>query len=330
VVARGKDFTWLRERHLWIAIGIVSVAVVVQLSRRILLLLPYMVVGTGLSDVSLPTLYFLDPMYDPTFYIKKFLWLENNAILTLFLLCGLPFFFKRTGFSYYCILLFSVLFMMTNTLSHAAIRYAYYLQAFLILPASAIALYMLDYSFGIVQNSPFLVTSPLKGFLTTALLIIVIMGASSYMKLHHLTDFSNPSGIHTREDAYYIDYRTSAQYLKTHYHDGDLVISIIPDTLTYYSKIESHYFVQNYTIQQVFYDPSEASPMYLEKIKGKPTLTDINKLLQALSNHRRTWIVAVPYSLFPLFMGPEMAGYVNTWGKVVYESYNARIYLLQS
>ena len=103
-------------------------------------------VGTGLSDVSLPTLYFLDPMYDPTFYIKNFLWLENNALLTLILIGGLPFIFKQTGLSYYCALLFSLIFFMTNLLSHAAIRYAYYFEPFLILPASAITVYMLDSS----------------------------------------------------------------------------------------------------------------------------------------------------------------------------------------
>jgi Dolichyl-phosphate-mannose-protein mannosyltransferase len=330
LVVRRKEFTWLREKHLWIAVGLVGLAVVVQLSRRLLILLPYLVVGTGLSDVSLPTFYFLDPMYDPTFYLMNFLWLENNVLLTLFLLGGLPFFCKQTGFSYYCTLLFAVLFMMANTLSHAAIRYAYYLQPFLILPASAMALYTLDCCIGIVQSSRSRTISLLKGSVTVTLFAMVVLGSSFFMKLYRLTDFSNPSGVHTREDAYYIDYRTSAQYLKSRYQDGDLVIAVVPDSLTYYSNIECHYYAQDYTIRQVFYDPSEFSPMYLEKIAGKPTLTDINELREALSNHRRTWIVAAPHNIFTLLLGSEMTELINKWGKVVYESYNAKIYLLQS
>jgi hypothetical protein len=330
VVVRGKDFTWLREKHLWLAVGMVGVAVVVQLSRRILLLIPYLVVGTGLSDVSLPTLYFLDPMYDPTFYLRNLLWLENNAVLTLFLVGGLPFFFKRLGLFYYCILLFSVLFIMTNTLSHAAIRYTYYLQTFLILPASATAIYMVDFFIKKIRVYQFHTINYLKYSVTFMVIASFIVGSSFSMKLYRINGFSNSSGLHTRVDAYYIDYRTSAQYLKSHYQDGDLVISIVPDALAYYSNIESHYYAQNFTMRQIFYDISESSPMYLEKIAGKPTLAGINELRETLSHHRRAWIVAAPYSLFPFLVGPDMAAYINKWGRVVYESYNARVYLLQS
>ena len=84
--------------------------------------------------------------------------------------------------------------------------------------------------------------------------------------MYRLTGFINPSGIHTRDDAYYIDYRTSAQYLKSHYLNGDLIISILPDAVSHYADLESHYYVQHYTFRQVFYDPSESSTLYLEKI----------------------------------------------------------------
>jgi hypothetical protein len=330
VIVRGRDFTWLREKHLWIAMGLVGVAVVVQLSRRILLQLPYLVVGTGLSDVSLPTLYFLDPMYDPTFYIKNFLWLENNALLTLFLIGGLPFFFKRGELSYYCTLLFSLLFIMTNLLPRAAIRYAYYFEPFLILPSSAIIIYILGCIFYVEQDSRSHALSLLKWTVAVTLLTLIIVVSSPILKLYRLTGFSHPAGIHTRDDSYYIDYRTSAQYLKSRYLTGDLVIATMPDALFYYANIEAQYYIQNYTMRQVFYDPSGFSPMYLERVAGKQTLTDIHALRETISSYRRTWFVSVPHSVLQLLVGPEIKDFIDKQGRVVYESYNARIYLLQN
>jgi hypothetical protein len=125
LVTKGRDISWLRDKHLWIAVTVICLGVALQLIRRILLQIPYLVVGTGLSDVSLPRPFFLDPMYDPTFYHKNFLWLENNVLLTLLLIGGLIFLRKRTGVSYYAALLLSILLMMTNLIPRATLRYVY-------------------------------------------------------------------------------------------------------------------------------------------------------------------------------------------------------------
>jgi hypothetical protein len=48
-----------------------------------------------------------------------------------------------------------------------------------------------------------------------------------------------------------------------------------------------------------------------------------------MNGNRRTWIVAVPYSLFLFISGHDIADYINKYGKVAFESYDARVYLLQ-
>jgi hypothetical protein len=90
------------------------------------------------------------------------------------------------------------------------------------------------------------------------------------------------------------------------------------------------HFVQDYTKRQVLYDPVDDSPRYLERMTGISAIRNFDELQDVLNRHRRTWIVAVPHSVFAFLSGPEIAGYVNKHGKVVYESYDARIYLLQS
>jgi dolichyl-phosphate-mannose-protein mannosyltransferase len=330
VVIQRKNLAWTREKHLWINVAIVGVAIVLQLCRRIMLQLPYLVIGTGLSDVSLPTLYFLDPMYDPTFYLKNFLWLENNVLLTLFFMVGLPLFWNHSALSYYRVLLISILLMMTNTLPHATIRYAYYIQPFLIMSSVSTIVYILDYSLQIFHSHRFYFNYRIKNLVTIVIISLLILGGSPFLKWYRLTGFSIPSGIHTRSDAYYIDYRSPARYLKSHYRDGDLVIAVAPTALSYYTDIEAHYFVQDYTFRQVLYDPSEFSLLYLERTAGKPTLSDFNAFREALSSHRRTWVVAVPYGVLQLLFGSDIVEFIDKWGRVVYESYNARIYLLGS
>jgi hypothetical protein len=150
------------------------------------------------------------------------------------------------------------------------------------------------------------------------------------MKLYRLNEFSYPSGVHTRDDVYYIDYRSSSEYIKNHYHEDDLVITVVPNALDYYSNVESQYFVQTYTMRQVFYDPSELSTRYLERIVGAPVIRTFDELKDITSNYRKVWLVTVPYSIFLRLSGQDIAKYIQKEGKVVYESYNARIYLLKS
>jgi hypothetical protein len=330
LVVTGQDSSWLRDKHLWIAVSLVVVAVALQLTRRILLLIPYLVVGTGLSDVSFPMPFFLDPMYDSTFYIKNFLWLENNAVLTLLLIAGLPLLFTHRGIAYYMTLLLSVLFMMTNLLERSTIRYVYYLQPFLILSAAAVALAITDGVGNIVPSFCLWISWLSRSTGLAAAVALIVLGSSLFLKLYRLNDFAYISGIHIRPDSYYCDYRSSAQYVKTHYQEGDLVIVAMPEILQYYGNMQGDYFVQDYTKIQVLFDPVNDSPRYLERMTGIPTIRNFNELKNILNQHRRTWIVAVPHGLFSRLSGYEIMEYICEHGKVVYESYDARIYLLQS
>jgi hypothetical protein len=150
------------------------------------------------------------------------------------------------------------------------------------------------------------------------------------MKLYRLSEFSYPSGVHTRNDVYYIDYRTSTEYVKDHYEKGDLIIDLVPDALEYYTGLKSDYFLQVYTMRQVFYDPSESSSRYLERIVGNPVIRDFDDLASVLSSHRKVWVIAAPDSIFMRMSGPEILPYLNREGRVVYESYNAKVVLVEN
>jgi hypothetical protein len=327
-VVKGKDLSWLRDKHLWIALGLVSLAVAIQLIRRLLLQIPYLVIGQGLSDVSLPSPYFLDPMYDPTFYLKNFLWLENNVVLTLLIVATLPLLFKHPSSAYYCTLLFTVLFLMANTLSNAAIRYVYYLQSFLILTSSAAVFFVLDYLTSHLAYRSLLSLRFLNNLITGSVIVLMTLYSSTFLSLYRLSYFSYPSGVHTRDGVYYIDYRGPSKYVRSEYQDGDLIISVVADALSYYVNLESHYFFQEYTMRQVFYDPTSRSSRYLERIVGNQVITSAREITELISDHRRVWVVSSPDSIFIRMTSPEVRTLIHQAGRIVYESYNSKVYLI--
>jgi hypothetical protein len=329
-VVKGKDLSWLRDKHLWIAVGLITVAVAAQLIRRLLLQIQYLVVGQGLSDVSMPTLYFLDPMYDPMFYVKNFLWLENNVLLTLLIVITLPMLYKRSGSAYYCTLLFTIIFLMTNTLANSATRYVYYLQPFLIVLSSMAVFIISDVSDNILANRYLLIHRSMKIIVALGCFIFISLSSSMFLKLFRLSDFSYPSGVHTRDNIYYIDYRTPSTYVKSHYLAGDLVIAVVADALSHYTSLESSYFFQHYTMRQVFYDPSGQSSRYLERIVGNPVITELTDMKEIMSNYKRIWIIASPDKIFLRMVNPEVKNFINQSGGVVYESYNSKVYLISN
>src|SRR5206468_2359933 len=83
VVMQPGDWSWLRNGHLWRCLGIAGLVVLAQQLYRMASGTPYLVVGSGLSELGLPTPYFLNAMYDPLFYVKSFLCLENNVVLSI-------------------------------------------------------------------------------------------------------------------------------------------------------------------------------------------------------------------------------------------------------
>lgn len=328
LAVKRKDFSWIRQKHLWGAVGLVAVAVTAQLVRRILQQVPYLVVGTGVSDVSYPTLFFLHPLYDPGFYVWNFLWLENNALLTALLICGLPLIRKEKGLAYVTSLLLAILFMMTNFIPHSTMRYAYYLQTFLILAASGVAVLLAERVRDIGRFTHVRWIDGVRVATAVGVCILLVLGSSVFLKLHRANGFMMLSGVHSRPDTYYIDYRTPAGYLKSHYQPEDLVISVVPGALDYYADIPSQYFFESYAARQVIFDPSESSSRYLERTVGVPVLRSASELEGILAMRRRAWVVAIPSTLFSRLAGSEVASYITQRGKVVYESYNARIFLL--
>lgn len=329
VTMHGRDQAWLRDPRVWLAGGAIVVVVGFQLGRRLLLSYPYLVVGQGLSNVTSPLPIFLESIYNPLFYIRNFLWLENNAVLTVLMLAGIPLCWRHKAYRFVVTLLLADLFLMTNLLPRPAIRYVFHLETFLILAASASLVHGFAWiRDGLAKGMPRIVHALLGGSAVVAG-FSVLAASSTWAHLHAINDFSQPAGLYVRPETYYVDYRGAGEALKSHLKPGDVVVSLFPDATLHYAQVRSDYFIEGLPRRQLFFDAGSGSPRLIERNIGTPTLTSLQDLQEVAARAPRVWIVATPFSLLHFYGGRGIHDWITANARVVHESYDARLYLLE-
>ncbi|HWP45758.1 MAG TPA: glycosyltransferase family 39 protein [Candidatus Limnocylindrales bacterium] len=327
VLVRWKDYKWIKEPHLWAAlIGIVTV-VLVQGFRRKVYTAKYLVIGEGLlSGVTLAPVFF-DPLYDPYYYVDNFFRAENHSIMTALSLVGLPLFVMNPGLRFFATILITVWFLFTNLFPLPTNRYLYHVQPYLIILAAATCVYYGDYLISLGKG----VISQTKSWINTMILVIpllVLFLATNpfILQLYRLSSLPNTGVVDTRYRTYQSDQKTSNQYIRDHWQEGDYVISATPDVTKYYAG-QSDAFLESFTTLIVVYAEQGKDFILQDKSIGVPSLIGLRDLKDAVNQHQRVWIAAVPNSMFNKLNTPEVLNYINTNFKVVYESYNAKIYL---
>jgi hypothetical protein len=301
--------------------------VILQFSRRILLNIPYIVVGKGLSDAGFK-LFFLDPMYDPWFYLENFLLSGNHLILTVVIIIGMPLIISNSATRYCITLLIVVIILLNNLIPNLSTRYAYFVQPFLILAASAILMRSISFIWILCGRFFPLTLSISNAILTITLpFVVLVLTNTEFLRMYRLK--SSPEWIiQTLPEVYAIDYRSTDYFLKSHLSSNDIVISLMPQTMEYYIGRRGNYYLQSYTNRQVFYDVSEVSTAYLDKYIGSRVIRNIRELMDVINNHRKIFLVATPYSSFRSSNDKSVDEFIVRNGKIIYESYNTRIYIL--
>jgi hypothetical protein len=324
----GKDLTWLKRKSVWLAAAMISVVVILQFSRRILLNIPYIVVGKGLSDAGF-TLFFLNPMYDPWFYLKDFLLSGNHLILTAIIIIGIPLIVVNAGIRYYTSLLVVVIILLNNLVPNLSTRYAYFSQPFLILSASSILIGYISFIRSLYSNFFFLTVSIITIILSVTIPFIVFaLTNTMFLQMYRLK--SSPEWmIQMLPEVYGIDYRSTDYFLKNHLLPDDIIVSLMPQTMEYYTGKKGNYYLQSYTDRQIFYDVSEVSSTYLDKYVGSQVIRNIKELMDVVNSHKRIYLVATPYAAFRSSNDKVIDEFFDRNGKIVYESYKTRIYKLE-
>ncbi len=141
---RWGEWWWLKQFHLYRCLFFMGAVVVAQYCSRMIAGASYLQVGSGLSNLTGPSLFLIAPGYQPMFYVDKLLLSENHVFFTLMILVGLPFCWRHLGFRYVIVSLATLFVLHTNFLAALSPRYCYYFQPLVIMGGVAATIMLYD------------------------------------------------------------------------------------------------------------------------------------------------------------------------------------------
>ena len=332
MVIRPGEWWWLKEFHLYRCLFFIGVVVVAQYCSRTIAGSPYLMVGSGLSNVAGPSLFFLTPAYTPEYYIDR-LWLaENHVFFTIMIFLGLPFCWAKRGFRYIFTILVMLWFCHTNFLAALSPRYCYYYQPLVILAGTAATIMLYDrlvsLAHGAGNSTVARVAAHATGIAVLALLFL--QSNESLMKEYTLSSKGNEPTLMTRMHMYRYDYRGAAEYVKNHFRPGDRIIPGIPHVFGWYAGMPGDYTMDTLLGTKTGYDQLLTEPRFIDKFAGLPVVRNVTELREVVSPAHRTWVVFAPYANFEKLSSPSVMEYLNQMSKIEFESYRAKVMLVEA
>jgi hypothetical protein len=349
VAYKAPDLSWLKNKHVWASLGLLLLVIFLQQSRRILYQDLYLMINGRLAELSLPQPFFLQPMYDPFFYINNFFLPENNMILTLVLIAGAVLVFKNKSLRYLYVILLVPILCLTNLLPIYAYRYSFYMVSFLILAASGVLFTFYDYIKRFIGDQGGVARFSASLCLVAMCAVIFFSTNTLLLKLYLLSDnpyapppqyrrffllskspYSPPPQY--REDVYETDYRSASLYIKDNMQNGDLIITSRSYPFQYYNGINSgingNYSLTTLLRLTMFFDISSGGyPGLIEKFVGLPIIKNVDELKEITGKSDHVWYLSAPDGVFENENDAATASFIRERFKVVYESYNAKVYL---
>src|SRR5438876_5360576 len=254
-----------------------AAVIVAQYCSRTIASIPYLFLGSGLSNVAGPSLFFLTPAYTPMFYIDK-LWLsENHVFFTIMVFLGLPFCWAQRGFRYVFTVLVMLWFLHTNFLAALSPRYCYYYQPLLILAGTAAAIMLYDRLVSLSHRAGNTTGARVAAHATglAVLALLFLQSNESLMKDYALSSKGDQPTLMTRMNTYRYDYRGAAQYVKNHFRPGDRIIPGIPHVFEYYMGRPGDYVLDTLFGSKGAYNQLLAEPRFVDKFAGVPVVRNL-------------------------------------------------------
>lgn len=330
IIVNWGQWRWILNRHLWLAMLLIAVVVVLQGTRRVLLQEAYLMVGSGKSEVSLPQLVFTMPGYEPWFYINNFFLIESHLVLTLLFVLGFLTLAKNWNMKFVYATVITGVFFMTNFLAFNSAHYVFWLLPIFLIAASAAVVSLSQTLTSHANNAGLSSARPVSAFISVILISSALIFSNSYVvKPYELFDtWQDPERVDVRRGLAGVDYRGLVYAFKREYQPGDVVITMASYPMDIYGAgTHGDYFLQSVTAQKVIYDPGNSGPYYVDKYSGIPVLRSQQELEDLLHRHKRVWLLAAPYGIFRIMQNRELLEYINTNMKVRAESYDGILYL---
>jgi hypothetical protein len=331
LVVRWGQWWWLKEFHLYRCLFFIGALIVAQYCSRMIAGAPYLQVGSGLSNLTGPSLFFLAAGYQPMFYVDKLLLSENHVFFTLMILAGLPFCWKHPAFRYVVVLLATLFILHTNFLAALSPRYCYYFQPLVIMGGVAATVMLYDRILALARRAGNSTVARVAAHATglALLLLLFVQSNESVLKVYQLSSMRDTPQMMTRLGTYRYDYRGVADFVKTHARPGDVILPGIPHVFNFYTGIPGDYFLDTLFSSKVPYNQLLSEPRFADKFGGLPVIRNLTELKDVVNRSGRAWIVLAPYSSSQKLNSPAVVDYMREHGRAEFESYRAKVLLIQ-
>jgi hypothetical protein len=323
---RWGDFSWMREWHFWRCFFVMTVVVMSQLSYRQLTLDDYLGVGYSLSDITAPTLVYIDRLvYNPLYYLEVLFFPEVNFVLSLLLFLGFLFCWRNRAIRYLVVTLFALEFFYTNFLPFYAPRYCYNAETLVILCGVAIFFSFRDRIASLCGERAPGWFRWMRWTGAAALTLWLLLATNEFaVESYRLSpDAENPA-LFARVGYYKTDHRGATRYVEEHRQPGDAVIAFMPHMYEFYAKRTPEYSINTYLNEKMLYDGGRTSPQFIDKFRGLPLIRSLEELKDVQSRYRRLWIM-VPIRDDNVALSPDVLTYLTRQGRVAYESYREQV-----
>jgi len=327
LVLKWGDFTWMSDGHLWRCFGVVATIVIVQLCYRQFSLIPdYLGVVKDLSELSSPSLVFFDRLvFDPFYYLNALFLAENHVALSLVAAFGFLFIRRNLALTYLYVSLAALYVFYTCFLDHYAPRYCFDWLPLLVLAGSGSFFALFD----LVEAMPVWASGQWLGRLGFAAAGVILIAASNQYGLNLFRTAPDPARpvwydrIHV---AFKADYSGANQYVADHIEPGDVVIAGMPHCYYLDTGRFPDYSINTRLEFRMYYDGGAVPVTYIDKWLGVKVVHNLDELADINTHGGRIWVIqGVPNpNSFEVFK------YLQANGRIVYESTQQQVFLLDS
>ena len=322
------DWRWARQFHFWAGLVVVACIVLMQLADRAMTLPPYLGLGSGLSDISSPSLFFLDPNSQTNFYFAHVLSTEPHILLSIFLILGLPLCLIHKPTRYVLVLFCSLFGCYSGLLPIESIRYSYFYQTLLILGGCAVAIQYFDRVVALARSTSLSLYWPgrwARWSFLGLILLVFLTGAQIGLKIYRVTFTSSPEFFFRSNDGY-VNYQDPSLYVKDHLKPGDVVVSVSPHCYAYFSGMPC-LSSNSLLVKRMYYAQALNPPSFVDRYSGTAAIVTLGELEQFYAQHTRVWYLASPALVFQTTIDAASRNFVQTMSQIVYENSDTQVYL---
>jgi hypothetical protein len=318
---KGRDWSWVQDKHLWICGVLVSTVIFFQLGLRYVQSTNALVVGSGISDLNLAAQW-LQPGYDPIAFLNNFLLVEKSQVITLFSLIGLVLCFRDKPLLFINGATFPALILWTNLVETQDYRHFYYFLPLVILSACRAFFQVSDFLFERSKRLLSRTYAPAMVAVAKVGLIAILFFSTNdhVLRLYNLPNTSAEPGLvrlDTRNDS---GLKKAFEALKRDIEPGDKFVALRPHQLLFYSA-NNAYFAETILQLPVVIPNDDTFPVH--RAEGSRWVYNTDTLKEMLNEKRRLWIILESEGTF---YDAEFTAYLKSQTLLKYEDPDTRVY----